>query len=410
VDEKSHNIKDSFCVLPWIHLATHPIGTVTPCCVTEMKNGLSTAATEDNDREHLFLSKDSLESIANSKKFRQVRKQMMNGQKPAVCQKCYKYEEGGVGSKRQESNSVFKKYIDECLPNTNPDGSLKNIKYHYVELRLGTVCNLKCTTCNPFSSNRWNQDLKGLEGTEFAKDYFKIENKIEWYRDYNFYDELFAKCQELQEIWINGGEPTLIKEHGYFLQKFIDNGTAQNIDIHYSLNCTQFPDHFIEIWKKFRKVRIHLSIDDLEERNYYIRFPSDWNQIMKSFDKILKYRDVFNLEVCQTVSALNVYNMDNFKKFTLDHDLIVAHNYVHYPDHMMVNLIPEEMKHQILDNIQYMREDEIQRLKIELFRPHTQKEVNRFYSFMSIMDKTRKVNMLDYLPEWEPYINSRELV
>jgi hypothetical protein len=398
-----NKVKDSFCTLPWIHLATHPIGTVTPCCVTDMKDGVSTAAHEDNDRAHLFLSKDTLEDIANSKKFKEVRRQMMNGEKPAVCQKCYKYEDGGVESKRIESNKVFSKYIDQCFPNTNPDGSLKEVKYNYVELRLGTVCNLKCTTCNPFSSNRWHQDIKGLEGTEFEKDYFRNDIKTEWFRDYNFYDELYTKCEDLQEVWINGGEPTLIKEHTYFLQKFIDDGSCKDIDLHYSLNCTQMPDHFIDIWKKFRKVRIHLSIDDIEDRNYYVRFPSDWDTIMKSFHKILQYKDIFNLEACQTVSALNVFNIDNYKKFTLDHDLVISHNYVHYPNHMMVNLIPEEMKYEILNNIKYMREDEVQRLKIELFKPSTKQERDRFYSFISIMDKTRKVDIKNYLPEWIPY-------
>ena len=101
----------SFCVLPWIHLATHPIGTVTPCCITDMKDGVSTAAHEDNDNLHFFLSKDSLDSISNSKRFKEIRRQMMNGENPAVCQKCYKYEAGGVESKRIESNRVFKKYI-----------------------------------------------------------------------------------------------------------------------------------------------------------------------------------------------------------------------------------------------------------------------------------------------------------
>ena len=62
--------KKSFCVLPWIHLATHPIGTVTPCCVTDMTNGISTAANEQG--HHLFLSKDSLEDISNSNKFKEV--------------------------------------------------------------------------------------------------------------------------------------------------------------------------------------------------------------------------------------------------------------------------------------------------------------------------------------------------
>ena len=52
--------KRAFCVLPFIHLATHPIGTVTPCCVTDMKDGVSTAAVEQHDDVHLFLSKDSL--------------------------------------------------------------------------------------------------------------------------------------------------------------------------------------------------------------------------------------------------------------------------------------------------------------------------------------------------------------
>jgi len=164
------------------------------------------------------------------------------------------------------------------------------------------------------------------------------------------------------------------------------------------------PDHFIELWQQFRKVRIHLSIDDLAERNYYIRFPSDWDTIMKSFYKILEYKNIFNLEVCQTVSALNVYNIDNFKKFTLDHDLIISHNYVHYPNHLQVNLIPDNMKTEILNGIKYMRDDEIERLKIELFKPYPQKHVDRFHSFMRIMDKTRNVNIEDYLPEWKGII------
>jgi hypothetical protein len=126
---------------------------------------------------------------------------------------------------------------------------------------------------------------------------------------------------------------------------------------------------------------------------------------MKSYRKILKYRDVFKLEVCQTVSSLNVYNIDNFKKWTLDDNMIVSHNYVHYPDHLHVSLIPEKMKMAILDNIKYMREDEVQRLKIELFRKHTEKDIQRFYSFISLNDRGRKVNITDYLPEWKPYID-----
>ena len=36
---------------------------------------------------------------------------------------------------------------------------------------------------------------------------------------------------------------------------------------------------------------------------------------MTAFTKIAKYKDLFELEICQTVSALNVYNLSNFKEF-----------------------------------------------------------------------------------------------
>jgi organic radical activating enzyme len=405
---------DVFCVLPWIHLATHPIGTVTPCCITDMTNAVSTAAKEHDTAQHLFLSRDTLDDIANSARFKEMRKEMMNGESPKICQKCYKYDQGGVKSKRVESNTKFEQYIKECLPNTNPDGSLINVNYRYIELRLGTVCNLKCITCNPFSSNRWNQDLEVLKDTEFEKDYFTIDIKTEWYRDHNFYDELYSKSKGLKEIWINGGEPTLIKEHTYFLEKFINDGTSKDVDLHYSLNCTQFPDKFIEIWKNFNKVRIQLSIDDLGERNEYIRFPSDWNIIYDSFQKILKYKNEFDLEVCQTISSLNVMNIDNFKKFTLDNDIMVSHNFVHYPSHLQVNLIPDEYKKKLLDNLQYLRIDEVERLKIELFKPRDEEDVNKFYHFVSLLDLTRNVQVGDYLEEWkvpfENYIKNKDIL
>lgn len=405
---------DVFCVLPWIHLATHPIGVVTPCCITDMTNAVSTAAKEHDTTQHLFLGRDTLDDIANSARFKQMRKEMMNGESPKICQKCYKYDQGGVTSKRVESNIKFEQYIKECLPNTNPDGSLIDVNYRYIELRLGTVCNLKCITCNPFSSNRWNQDLEVFKDTEFEKDYFTIDIKTEWYRDHNFYDELYSKSKGLKEIWINGGEPTLIKEHTYFLEKFINDGTSKDVDLHYSLNCTQFPDKFIEIWKNFNKVRIQLSIDDLGERNTYIRFPSDWNIIHDSFQKILQYKDKFNLEVCQTISCLNVMNIDNFKKFTLDNDIMVSHNFVHYPSHLQVNLLPDDYKQKLLDNLQYLRIDEIERLKIELFKPRDEEDVKKFYHFVSLLDLTRNVNVGDYLEEWkipfENYIKNKDIL
>jgi hypothetical protein len=94
-------------------------------------------------------------------------------------------------------------------------------------------------------------------------------------------------------------------------------------------------------------------------------------------------------------------NIDNFKKFTLDHDIMVSHNFVHYPSHLQVNLIPEEYKEKLLNDLKYLRIDEVERLKIELFKPHDQDDVRKFFNFTSLLDLSRNVEIGNYLEEWK---------
>jgi organic radical activating enzyme len=389
-----------FCILPFTHLATHPIGTVTPCCITDMENDMSTSK---KDGINVFLNKESLSEISNSENFKEIRRKMLNGEFPSECKTCYFYEKNKIYSKRMESNLKFKHLIDESILNTEEDGTLKKLNYKYIELRLGTVCNLKCVTCNPFSSNRWNEDVSIFKGTDFEKNYFKCDIRTEWFRDTNFYDELLKHCEGLEEIWINGGEPTLIKEHAYFLTKLIDNGSSVNIDLHYSINMTSIPDDFIEIWKKFKKVRLHLSIDDLYERNDYIRYGSKWETIYNNFLKIIEYKDIFRIEVCQTISALNVYNIDEFKRFFNQFDLIIAHNYVHHPSFLHVSVIPYEMKEEIKGNLKNLRQDEIDRLLTEIDTKRDESDVIKFKKFISMLDIKRNASIGDSLKEWKKH-------
>jgi organic radical activating enzyme len=367
-----------------------------------MENDASTAKRgEDN----LFLDKDKLEDISNSVNFKEIRRKMLKNEFPSECKTCYYYEKNKIFSKRMESNHKFSHLIEEVKRHVIEDGTLTELNYKYIELRLGTVCNLKCVTCNPFSSNRWNEDVSVFKDTPFEKSYFKCDIRTEWFRSQTFYDELLTKCEGLEEVWINGGEPTLIKEHAYFLEKLIEMDKAKEVNLHYSINMTSIPDRFIEIWRQFKHVRLHLSIDDLFERNDYVRYGSKWDNIHSNFLKIIEYRDIFRLEVCQTLSALNVSNIDNFKKFYDDYGMIIAHNYVHHPTFLHVSTIPSEMKDNIMSNIQYLREDERLRLEAELFKEVDEKEVDKFYGYITLLDAKRKVSIGDYLNEWKDYFN-----
>jgi hypothetical protein len=85
----------SFCVLPWIHLATHPNGTVTLCCQVDTINGLGFAK---NDKILDLNQNQNIPDFLNSSEFKKTRLQMLNGERPSACHKCFEHEDSGCNS------------------------------------------------------------------------------------------------------------------------------------------------------------------------------------------------------------------------------------------------------------------------------------------------------------------------
>ena len=97
-------MSETFCPLPWNHLATHPHGICTLCCESNQEQGQSQAFNKTRNeafREFLTLQKvDDFSEITNSDSFSKVRLQMLNGEKPVECSKCWEAESVGNKSKR----------------------------------------------------------------------------------------------------------------------------------------------------------------------------------------------------------------------------------------------------------------------------------------------------------------------
>jgi hypothetical protein len=82
-------MKNTFCVLPWIHLATHPNGEVSLCCeVDNSSNGLA-HNNKLNQKKRLNLNENSIENILNSDSFKDVRLKMLDGKIPDACKGCF---------------------------------------------------------------------------------------------------------------------------------------------------------------------------------------------------------------------------------------------------------------------------------------------------------------------------------
>ena len=60
----------------------------------------------------------------------------------------------------------------------------------------------------------------------------------------------------------------------------VEDDVAKNITLKIQTNGTIEPDKkWIEIFKKFKRTKVNLSIDAFGNDNHYVRFPSDWNKI-----------------------------------------------------------------------------------------------------------------------------------
>lgn len=344
-------VNKTFCVLPWIHLATHPHGDVTLCCEADHTTRNSSSHNlVDGKRQFLNLHSNSIGEIINSDFFKQVRLQMLNGEQPQACQMCYQKEIKGLESKRTYENQNYDYFTQEIARElTKEDGTIDPNPI-FVELRLGNTCNLMCRTCNPASSSKWRQQYKELENKlDFVRSYGHM-TEFKWPEQKEFWDELFELSNNIVSLYINGGEPMLIKKHWEFLENLAKSGKAKNIHLWYSTNMSIIDDRSWDLWKEFGRVRILASIDDIGNRNHYIRYPTDWNKVIKFVD-LLNEKSVEWIAL-QTISAMNFYYLDEFNDWVESKGTHVGHNYVSDPSFLGPLAIPLKARLAILDRFE----------------------------------------------------------
>jgi organic radical activating enzyme len=382
-----------------MHLATHPNGGASLCCRSNHTDAISWAK-KPGSQSLVMLDNDSVSDIMNSEKFIEVRQKMLNGERPIECEGCWQDEDKGIKSKRQYENERWA----HIIPKLEQNAKLSNVNLIYVELRLGNVCNNACLTCNSYSSSKWYPDEKKI-----SQDlpWFKLRplENFKWFEKEEFYRDLADKSSEVEEIYINGGEPTLIKQHFQYLKDLITQGTAKNVHLVYSLNMMDIPDRLIELWKDFKKVTVNASIDDVGMRNFYIRYPTLWGETISSIDKLNKCENV-EWHVTQTVSILNIHNLCELNDFLQsNYNKTPYHNYVLYPDYLSLAALPDYYKEELRSHYnnklpEYQRNDLFAKLHVN-YDPELLRKAREF---ILAVDKARNLNYKDYIPELSNFI------
>jgi len=391
-------MNDKLCVLPFTHLATHPNGNVSLCCVSDHVNCASHAKFTDGRFQNLLsLNNNSLDEIFNCDLFKKTRLEMLEGKEPYPCRRCYEEESKGIMSKRVRENAQYLDSAQDIIAKTKEDGTLTP-EFTFIELRLGNICNLKCRTCNPVSSSKWVVEYKKLnEDLTFVTDYSKVGTGV-WFEDDAFWEELAKHSSRLETVYVNGGEPTMVEKHFNFLYRLIDLGLNKQVKLWYSINLTNLPERLLDLWKQFKSVDVYVSIDDLKERNEYIRTGSKWDEVLNNLIELRKTE--FNLSICQTVSIYNIFYIDEF--FNYMKDIPIHINWCYDPDFLQPWILPQNVKDIILEkinNCEYMAPNNKDNIRETLKKPSDEKLLQQFKEYNNKLDEYRQTKFADVFPE-----------
>lgn len=303
---------EAFCILPWIHSYFFPNGTATLCCIS------ATPLLDDNG-DPMNIQTHSLEEIWNSTSLRKARSSMLSGKKISNCSNCYNEEKFSNNSHRLMYNTHWlhgdgSKKAPNLL-NMILARKEKNIvdKPISVDYRFGNICNLKCQICNAGNSSqierdpehsRWNQaPFLRIKPNRFQN----RTSEEEWYESPDLIKEIISFSDQVLEIKLAGGEPTLNKSLVSFMKNLVDSGKSKEIDISISTNFTTGNRALYSIFEAFKNIRLYISIDGYRSMNEYLRFPSKWSIIEKNVTYLESLRKIASVEVAIT-PVINVYN------------------------------------------------------------------------------------------------------
>tara|TARA_Y100001937_G_scaffold73401_1_gene99829 strand:- start:4944 stop:6092 length:1149 start_codon:yes stop_codon:yes gene_type:complete len=259
-------LNKNFCVIPWTGFELEPNGDVKNCIISRDVIG--------------NISQTPIDKIIE--KNEKIRKQMLNGEYPSSCIGCYQQER----HRKKDFSSVSSRlyYAKEITPKvpTNLFDRADNFKLKHVDLRWSNACNQACVYCGPKYSSKWEQELGEKMPTHRpAKDDLKRY--------------IYEHIEDLENVYLAGGEPMLMKQNKDFLQELYKRNPTTNVRVNTNLSRTN--TGIFDLICKFKNVHWTISVEAMGEEYNYIRHHGNWNNFLQNLKVIqpLGHKITFNM-------------------------------------------------------------------------------------------------------------------
>lgn len=248
--EEDYSSRAGFCPAPWTEIYVGPQGNIDNCCISTNRTG-DVGSTDIN------------EAILGSAQIK-IKQDMLDGKLPPGCVKC----DHSNPSLRTNYLKWFKEYVPfDFYQDPN------NFKLSYLDLRWRNTCNSACVYCGSDYSSLWAQELGVSEKTDF--------NKLEQLKEF-----IEPYIPELKQVYLAGGEPLLIKDNEWLLERILV--TNPDCKIVVNTNLSTIDNRIAELLNELTNVQWVVSVDSTNEQYEYIRYGSKWSVFETNLKRLAK--------------------------------------------------------------------------------------------------------------------------
>ena len=371
-----------FCYNPWTNIEVKMDGGILPCC----KYTLSESDPKFNLKFHSF------EDYYHSKFLAEIKKDFVQGQWPSGCESCRLEEQNNIPSKRQLDLDRWSEHYEQY--------QLDSGQLLTADLVVGNICNLKCIICDSYYSSLWREEYRKI---------YSIDNANIRADQIDLVQVLTKHAPNLIHLDLSGGETFLsgVPEQKKMLKHYVESGQAANITLHYNTNVTVFPnEEWWELWSHFKEIDIQLSMDGIQEKFEYIRYPAEWSTVVTHVEQyVQKEKQLTNvrLSVCYTVSAYNIFYLDEFFAWCYNQGLPEPYlNRVLNPVHMKPGVWPD--KQMIIDRLMKSRYLRVRTWSEIIRNVDDSEHFDEFCRRLHQHDQYRGIDFKTVFPEMAPYI------
>ena len=334
---------DKFCMLPWVHMHAFPDGRAYPCCLGDYWHPVGD------------LRKHTMEEVWNQDAYKTMRKNMLEDKSCKECTKCYEQEANGFFSMRNDANRNYGHLINE-VDQTASDGEHPEFKLRYWDVRFSNMCNFRCRSCGPIFSSNWYKDHVKLYGVK--PDVLKREMAVIEYTTGNEEDmlkQMEPHIEHLEQVYFAGGEPMIMKEHYYLLERLIALGKT-DVRLVYNTNFSEMrykDKHVYDYWKHFKTVNVGASLDGMGSQGELIRKGQDWAQTEENRIRMKEEVPHVDFYVSATVTSQNVLHVLDFHRDWVERGFINPQdfnvNICQSPEWYRIDIFPEQFKREVIE-------------------------------------------------------------